>query len=87
VPDHMDKYMIPGWVHNIINLSDMGNLVTVMWQMKRLTRSIRNVWEIGENACKNQHEMVQQVESVHRRGGNNDIKRIIYLFGKRRNCG
>ena len=23
--------MIPGWTHNIINLSDTENLVTVMW--------------------------------------------------------
>ena len=24
-------HMIPGWTHNIINLSDTENLVTVMW--------------------------------------------------------
>ena len=23
--------MIPGWTHNIINLSDTENLVTLMW--------------------------------------------------------
>jgi UDP-2-acetamido-2,6-beta-L-arabino-hexul-4-ose reductase len=24
-------HMIPGWTHNIINLSETENLVTVMW--------------------------------------------------------
>ena len=24
-------HMIPGWTHNIINLSDTENLVTLMW--------------------------------------------------------
>ena len=34
-------YMIPGWTHNIINLSDTEDLVTVMTCMRFLIQSIR----------------------------------------------
>ena len=31
-------YMIPGWTHNIINLSDTEDLVTVMWASETLDK-------------------------------------------------
>ena len=34
-------HMLPGYTHNIINLSETENLVTVMWPMSSLTPAIR----------------------------------------------
>ena len=34
-------HMLPGYTHNIINLSDTEDLVTVMWAMKALTLTVR----------------------------------------------
>lgn len=40
-------HMIPGWTHNIINLSDTENLVTVMWANEQFDPSHPDTF--GEN--------------------------------------